>query len=279
MTSEEDDLAPANIGPWSQEYLARRGPMLRRALDDSGLLECFRSRRRLPNGYGIGIDERCVEYPWLLAQLSSEREKVLDAGSTLNHEFILKQPLLRNKNISILTLAPEGSCFWQLGVNYVFHDLRDIPWRDRFFDTIICASTLEHIGFDNAFYAGSDDVPVADGDFRTALREMNRVLRPGGLFLLTVPFGRREAYHEFQQFDRSLLDASLATFGHARVVEAFYRYTADGWQLADAESCADCEYVPWEEAKGRPTPADSLISRRRRVRWYVYRSGRGKRRA
>ena len=27
--------------------------------------------------------------------------------------------------------------------------------------------------------------------------------------------------------------------------ETFYRYSRDGWQMAQDEECADCEYVAW----------------------------------
>jgi hypothetical protein len=29
------------------------------------------------------------------------------------------------------------------------------------------------------------------------------------------------------------------------VVETFYRYTAEGWNLAEAVDCAECDYVEW----------------------------------
>jgi hypothetical protein len=88
------------------------------------------------------------EYSWLLAHLQSGPEIFLDAGSALNHAFILEQPVLEKKKLHILTLAPESNCFWQKGISYLYHDLRSIPIRDGYYDAIVGLSTLEHVGCD-----------------------------------------------------------------------------------------------------------------------------------
>lgn len=218
-----------------------------RTMTDKGLLECFRRGEPLPPGYGIGIDERCVEYLWLLANLQCGPEVLLDAGSTLNHDFILEQPLFRKKIIHILTLAPEANCFWQKGISYLFHDLQEIPIRDDCYDTIVCLSTLEHIGCDNTFFTGdkSSRQDRPDG-FVLAMEEMQRVLKSGGTLLLTVPFGTYRHFGMFQQFDWNMLSRAVKAFGTAGdLKETFYRYTAEGWSVAEAEDCAACEYVEW----------------------------------
>ena len=50
--------------------------------------------KELQAGFGVAIDERIVEYPWLFGHLSALGKgmlRVLDAGSILNHDFILKR--------------------------------------------------------------------------------------------------------------------------------------------------------------------------------------------
>jgi SAM-dependent methyltransferase len=195
----------------------------------------------------VGVDERCVEYPWLLANLEDCREALLDAGSTLNHDFILDHPLLRKKIIHILTLAPEGNCFWQKSISYLFHDLQEIPMRDDCYDTIVCVSTLEHVGCDNAHYTGGEAARENRPEgFILAMKELYRVLKPGGTLLLTVPFGVYRHFGMFQQFDRDLLSRAVKAFGTVRDRrETFYRYAAGGWSAAEAEDCTDCDYVEW----------------------------------
>jgi hypothetical protein len=74
--------------------------------------------------------------------------------------------------------------------------------------------------------------------------EIGRVLKPGGLLFLTVPYGRHELHGTFQQFDRRHLSRAEDAFGNAAVIEeTFYRYSSDGWQLGNDEECGECEYV------------------------------------
>jgi SAM-dependent methyltransferase len=233
--------------PWSPGYLAHRAQVIAEALSDGDLLKSFRCGGPLPPGYGLGIDERCIEYPWLLAHLPDGPGNVLDAGSALNHEFILDRPVLQCKVLHILTLAPEANHFRRKGITYLFEDLRDIRIRDAYYDTVACLSTLEHVGFDNTPYS-SDEThrEHRPEDFVFAMRELRRVLKSGGSLLLTVPFGVYRDLGTFQQFDRTLLSHAVEEFGATREVsETFYRYTAEGWNVADADECERCEYVGW----------------------------------
>jgi SAM-dependent methyltransferase len=244
MEMTDADLPPV---PWTQPYQELRERTLRAALMDPEMLARFAETRRLPVGYGRGLDERCVEYPWLLAHLPAGPARLLDAGSSLNHMLLLEQPLLMSKRIHIVTLAPEPECFWQRGISYVFEDLRDLPFKDGCYDIVVSVSTLEHVGCDNTFYTGT--FPSAEDrleDFVLAARELARVLRPGGTALLTVPYGIYQFHGAFQQFDRRRLSMAEAALEQMTITgESFYRYSREGWQLARDQDCVDCEYVAW----------------------------------
>jgi SAM-dependent methyltransferase len=233
--------------PWSQGYSIYKMQHISSALGDSNLLRAFRCGATLPLGYGVGVDERCIEYPWLVSHLRDGWQILLDAGSVLNQDFILAHPIFSEKRIDILTLAPEANCYWQKGISYFFHDLRDIPIRDNYYDVIACLSTLEHIGCDNTFYTHDESHKERrPEDFAVAMKELRRVLKPGGILLLTVPFGVYQYFGTFQQFDRELLTRAIEAFGAVDdISESFYRYSADGWTIADAADCAECEYVAW----------------------------------
>ena len=233
--------------PWSQGYYTYRRQLIMHSLENRQLLDCFRRNDNLPAGYGVGIDERCIEYPWLMAHLNNGSGRLLDAGSTLNHDFILDHALIRQKFIHILTLAPEGNCFWHKGISYLFGDLRDIPIRDGYYDAIACISALEHVGFDNTYFSERQvHLEHRTGDFLLAMRELGRVLKSGGSLLLTVPFGAHHCYETFQQFDRKTLHQAVEAFGNAsEVEETYFRYTSGGWQEAVAKECADCKYAEW----------------------------------
>ena len=132
-------------------------------------------------------------------------------------------------------------------ISYLYHDLREIPIKDDYYDTIICLSTLEHIGCDNTLYTHNDSYQENyPEDFILAMKEMHRVLKPGGSLFLSVPFGVYRHFGTFQQFNRQLLFRAIEAFGEARqIAETFYRYTSEGWQIATSEECAECEYVEW----------------------------------
>jgi len=232
--------------PWSLGYSFYRKDFILESLSNLSLLKQFRNSASLPSDYGIGIDERCIEYPWLFSQLPSEAKFLLDAGSVLNFDFILDQIDLSSKQLHIMTLAPENNCFWKRGISYLYGDLRNIPIKDEYYDAIVCISTLEHIGLDNTLYTHyQTSREDKTQDFIYAVKELRRVLKPGGVLLLSVPFGTYRNFGSFQQFDRALLDQSIEAFGKAKVIETFYRYTAEGWQIAQAANCAECEYVEW----------------------------------
>ncbi len=228
--------------PWSRGYLQFRDQFLAQRLRDPSFLQTFQASEPLPPGYGAFLDERVVEYPWLFSRLPPQPSRILDAGSILNYPHLLEHARLQNKRLTIVTLAPEGYCLWQKAISYVFADLRDLPFRDAYFDCVVCISTLEHVGKDNATY--TDDPAYRENhahDFEKAVRELRRVCRTGGQVLLTVPFGRFTDFGWYQQFDARLIDRVIGAFAPARYEETYFRYRNGGWNVSDREGCAQCE--------------------------------------
>ena len=111
---------------------------------DAGSL--FARSARLPSGYGVGFDERVVEYPWLLPRVPGG--KILDAGSALNHAHVLERFLPCLDELHIVTLGPESFTFEDPGVTYAYGDLRDLPYPDAFcvhpcIATTTCSGSVE----------------------------------------------------------------------------------------------------------------------------------------
>lgn len=230
--------------PWSDAYSTYHTQFIALALQSPELRQIFVAGAQLPRGYGRGMDERCIEYPWFFARSRPDARIILDAGSALNRPEVIAQPFWNDKKLTVLTLAPDEHCFWQRGISYHFGDLRDLPFRDGYFDEVACISTLEHIGMDNAFYTGQrDGAGPRPLDFQLALHELRRVIKPGGRLLLTVPFGKYQQCAQFQQFDAELLGAAEKAFAPSLREERFYFHTSEGWQLAgDPVVCKDLEY-------------------------------------
>ena len=247
------------LTPWTAEYQARHRRSVERVLDDPRSLERFRQGEPLPRRYGIGLDERVIEYPWLLAQEPSGH--VLDAGSTLNHEHVLGRFLPRCDDLHIVTLAPEPESFPELGVVYSYADVRDLPYPDGSFDTVVAASTFEHVGMDTTAYGvpgGRSSDPAAEVD--RALSELARVVAPGGKLLVTVPYGRAEDHHWFRQFGRDDVERLLSHETWRASAATVYRYSRHGWQLSDLDEASDETY--WDHHVDPVVPDDRAAAAR-----------------
>jgi hypothetical protein len=231
--------------PWRPGYKEYKAKYLSSVLGDAPLLKTFREGQRLPKGYGFRLDCRAVEIPWVLSRLNGEANTFLDAGSSLNYSYLLATPVLRKRKVTILTLAPEFRCFWHFGISYVFSDLRDLLFRNDCFQEIACISTIEHVGMDTGIYTGHHAAPDRQRgpkEYLRAIKELKRVLKPGGTLYITVPFGRYEDHGWLQQFDAELTDELIAAFGPRRLAETIFRYQPTGWQQSDRVECAQCQF-------------------------------------
>ena len=230
--------------PWREGYYEYREKCLSEAVVDQTLLDTLAANRPLPAGYGYRLDARLIEIPWVLSRVRKlDGARFLDAGSAFNYDFVLTAPALKEKQTTIVTLAPEGQAFWQLGISYVFGDLRDLDFRDERFDAVACISTIEHIGMDNTMYAEGRIAQRSDpSEFLLAVKELKRVLKSGGSLYISFPFGRYENHGWFQQFDAELVDTLISAFAPSQFTERIYQYHPDGWQLSNREACKDCEF-------------------------------------
>lgn len=253
------DVGARNAG--SRLYAPHKVSELRHVLEQP-----FDSRN-VPRGFGHKLDERLMEYPWLFSRLPAGPGELLDAGSVLNHDFILRHPALQaglqEKKITIMTLAPEGHSYWDRGINYVYGDLRRTYFRDGHFDFVVCVSTLEHIGLDNQRFHAGEVSETASGSYLDAVREFRRTLKPGGRCYITVPFGKRLRGRWHQVFDGDMVDEVVSAFAPARVTETYFRYFPDaGWQTSSRSAAGDAIYFDYEVDKpwpGCPATAEAVV--------------------
>lgn len=249
--------------PWVAGYLDRRDDEVLRSIADSNLLERFRGGETLPIGYGIGIDERIVEYPWLISRLGRCDGWILDAGGTLNHPSLLATSPITDYRLLVVTLAPESFLSHSGRVSYLFDDLRSLPIQNESFVAITCLSTLEHVGLDNTLiYTDNQNFNQCQrGDYAKVLTEFHRILEPGGKLFCTMPFGQPTASSWLQQFDATMVQAVIDAFECTSNRVDVFAYSEEGWQRSTIEDSADAIYFD-VHASGRRREPDLAAAAR-----------------
>ena len=115
---------------------------------------------------------------WMAAELDDlpNDSPVLEVGcgdATFTTELAKYSPFVTAIDISSGQIAENARRF--PGITFRQHDVADpFPFADGAFEVIWCSEVLEHL-FNPAY----------------ALREMHRILRPGGRLLVTVPYHGR----------------------------------------------------------------------------------------
>jgi SAM-dependent methyltransferase len=122
-------------------------------------------------------------------------------------------------------------------VNILERDAVDLFHDDDSLDLVLCLDTLGQVG-----------CPDDPGATRRAVGELLRPLRPGGLLLVSFPYGTFDDLGWRVVFDARLLEAF---FGHLDIVEAaFFRREGAGYR-----PCAQNELKGVEHDPTDPAPA------------------------
>jgi SAM-dependent methyltransferase len=180
-------------------------------------------------------DERLIEMPWVLARYRGE-PRVVDIGYANAAPEYLE---------ALVSAAPGEVVGLDLiespvtGMRSVVGDLRALPFPDAAFDVLLCISTIEHVGHDNRVY-GAGEEQDATG-ITDALREIRRVIAPGGRALITVPTGVEEDHVWFVQLPVATWRGLFAAVGLRITEEEVYELGEDGWRVSAGEA-ADARY-------------------------------------
>lgn len=101
--------------------------------------------------------------------------------------------------------VPQARAFAMRGSDAVIpFDGKSIPFPDASFETVLCTEVLEHAA-----------AP------RELVSEIERVLKPGGTLLATVPFSARVHYapYDFHRFTKYALTEMFGSFEHVTINE------------------------------------------------------------
>ena len=186
--------------------------------------------KKKKTNYNTLLDERVIEIPWIIKELKKKSGKLLDAGSTLNQEYIIKE-LNHFKKKFISTLYPEKSYYNYLNTSYTYEDFEEISFKDSYFDVVTCISTLEHIGFDNSIYNyGKFEIEKKKKDkLKKVLKNLTRILKKKGTLLITIPFGKKGFFSNMQQFDKIGLLNILNIIKPDKYFIEYYKINNNKW--------------------------------------------------
>ncbi len=237
--------------PFSRGYYDHKNLFLERSLNDPALIARFVDRSSLGERYGYRLDERVVEYPWVISKLKADDKTVFDAGSALNFPFVLESMIMNERKFVICTLSPEEEYFKSHRVSYLYNDLRSTMMKDASFDVVTCISTIEHVGLDNTRLYSGDTQYLEEkfDDYLKVIVEMKRLLKPGGKLLLTVPYGKYQNFGWLQQFNRQMVESVIKTFDGSNSSVDYFRYENDGWHFSERKKCDADEYFDFHSAK------------------------------
>lgn len=193
--------------------------------------------------------ERIVEYPFIHENVPFNGQgRILDVGS--------------GRTFLPFELASKGYQVYSMDFNSKYHryisdyknftfvegDIRKTSFPDSFFDIVIGVSSIEHVGL-----VGKDT--DLEGD-KTAVREISRIIRPGGKFLITVPFSKQSGtykvarHNSFRVYNYSRLKELLGGFD----LETQQSAVLDGrsWRpssLQEAEAVDSLSQPRWYSSK------------------------------
>ena len=185
---------------------------------------------------------RVIEASFVISKLAKKGGKVLDVGCTDPNNIC--PCLLASLGWDVYGLDIREYRFEHPRFHYVHGDIRKASFDDGFFDCVYALSSLEHIGLSGRYgVTKSDD----EGDIKAA-GEIARILRPGGTFLCTLPYGVGQLVKPLHRiYDRSRLEKLL--HGWKIQDEMYYVLGNDGcYAIASEDVAGRKDYMKGERA-------------------------------
>ena len=175
----------------------------------------------------VHVSERVVEIPFVFANLRAPKgATVVDLGC-----FESRMSLeLANRGYRVLASDLRPYPFAHPNLHVLTGDFAVAPIQNDSVDAVIAISTLEHIGL-SCYGKGSEK-----SSDHAVVRKIQSVLKRGGQFLLTVPFGVRGQTGWYRVYDKQSLSMLLVDFELEKI--EFYRRTAISSWEETTEQCA-----------------------------------------
>lgn len=177
------------------------------------------------------FSERIIENPIIIRHLPEKESKILDVGSRYS-QVPLEMASLGHE---VWALDIEEYIFKHKKLKFVKGDIRKTKFKSGFFDVVTIISTLEHVGMGQTSYG---DLEEEDGDV-TAMQEIRRILKPKGVVLLTLPFGKPKFLPFLRVYDKERIKKISRDF--KLVKEIYMLNDKENWGVSTYEKVKDIE--------------------------------------
>jgi 2-polyprenyl-3-methyl-5-hydroxy-6-metoxy-1,4-benzoquinol methylase len=168
------------------------------------------------------INERILETPFILNRVSVKPINILDVGACESPLALMLASM--GHNVTALDLRKYP--FTHPNLTSTIGDITKFHQAQKF-DLVICLSTLEHIGLE--VYGGKKNT---QGDY-LAIKNIYKLLKPGGKLLLTTPLADMDKTHElWKEFSQRTLIDLLAMFSRVKVLIGEKR-SDQNWHIVD----------------------------------------------
>ena len=185
--------------------------------------------------YRVVVNERIVEIPFVFRHLDlPPGAAVLEFGSVKSWVSLALASL--GYRVTGVDLRPYP--YAHPNVRFLQGDFRAARLPAGSFDGVVAVSAIEHCGL-----SGYGEEGFERGDHEV-VAEIRRVLKPGGRFLVTVPFGKagvsRRGWRVYDAAALALLlrDFEVRTASYFKGTDRSHWTAASAGELADLDSAA-----------------------------------------
>jgi SAM-dependent methyltransferase len=180
-----------------------------------------------PHQPEMEVSEHIIESIFVHTRLPRPPARILDLGCAESANAVEMAGL----GFEVVGADARDMTLQHPGLRVVRTDIGSLPFGDGSFDVVVSLSAISRLGLDRC---GPPPGRTTDAQ---VIAEVRRVLRPGGRFIMTVPFGRRAITPDRQVYDGALLDALLEPF--KRTETAFGVRDGESWSYTTDLSLAE----------------------------------------
>ena len=151
----------------------------------------------------IEVGDRIVEMPFTLTNLDLKPPaEILDFGCVMN-KLSIELASIGHKVTGIDLRDYELN---HPNLKFLKGDFLKMDLPENHYDAVISISVIEHIGFE--VYGGQ----ALEGGDKQAVDKIHKLLKKGGIFIITVPFGKKREHDKWRVYDDESLRDLLRGF-------------------------------------------------------------------